>query len=65
MTSGVTRVLIGGVAGRMLFSGLAPGFVGLWQVNAEIAPNTPVGGAVPIRISVGTADSNEAAISVR
>jgi type 1 glutamine amidotransferase len=31
-------VRIGGVAARVLYSGLSPGFPGLYQVNVEIAP---------------------------
>jgi uncharacterized protein (TIGR03437 family) len=31
-------VRIGGVAARVLYSGLSPGFPGLYQVNVEMAP---------------------------
>jgi trimeric autotransporter adhesin len=50
-------VTIGGVNAPVGFSGLAPGFAGLYQVNAQVPPNAPTGDAVPIVISVGTAQS--------
>jgi uncharacterized protein (TIGR03437 family) len=36
-------VTIGGVAAQVSFSGLAPGFVGLYQVNVIMPDNTPTG----------------------
>lgn len=38
---GATTVEIGGVAAQVLFSGLAPGFVGLWQINAVLPAALP------------------------
>jgi uncharacterized protein (TIGR03437 family) len=64
-TVATTTVLIGTVSARILFSGLAPGFVGLWQINAEVPANAPVGAAVPVRVSVSGTQSNEGMISVR
>jgi uncharacterized protein (TIGR03437 family) len=64
-TSSATTVLIGGIPARVVFSGLTPGLVGLWQVNAEVPAAAPTGEAIPIRISVQGVDSNEAVISVR
>lgn len=46
-------VTIGGVAADVAFSGLAPGFVGLWQLNVQIPANAPVGNAVPLVVSFG------------
>jgi uncharacterized protein (TIGR03437 family) len=37
--NGQTTVMIAGVQAQVLFSGLVPGFVGLWQINAVI-PST-------------------------
>lgn len=43
---------IGGVSAKILFSGLAPGFTGLYQVNVQIPANTPTGDSVPLIMSV-------------
>ena len=58
-------VLIGGVAADVLFSGLAPGFVGLYQINARISTGTQPGSAVPLSLSIGGAVSNTVTIAVR
>jgi uncharacterized protein (TIGR03437 family) len=50
--SNTTKVEIGGVEIDPLFSGLAPGSVGLYQVNAKLPPDVPAGPAVPIVIHV-------------
>ena len=57
-------VTIGGVEAGLTFSGLAPGFVGLYQVNAEIAAGTPVGDAVELVLSSGLVPSNAVTIAV-
>ncbi|MGH9940150.1 MAG: hypothetical protein ACREAM_28245, partial [Blastocatellia bacterium] len=46
-------VTIGGATATVGFSGLAPGFVGLWQLNVLIPDNAPTGNAVPLVISFG------------
>jgi uncharacterized protein (TIGR03437 family) len=51
------QVSIGGENAPVTFSGLAPGFVGLYQVDALVPTNAPTGTAVPIVITVGTAQS--------
>ncbi len=56
---------IGNASAEVLFAGLAPGFVGLYQVNARIPTGTAAGGAVPVVISVGTATSNTVTIAVQ
>ena len=57
-------ITIGGVEAGLTFSGLAPGFVGLYQVNAEIAAGTPVGDAVELVLSSGLVPSNAVTIAV-
>ncbi len=37
-------------AGAIEYSGLAPGYVGLWQINVQIPSNAPTGNAVPISV---------------
>jgi uncharacterized protein (TIGR03437 family) len=57
-------VSIGGVSAPVSFSGLAPGFLGLYQVNAQVPPTAPTGPAVSLTISVGTKTGNQAAIAI-
>jgi uncharacterized protein (TIGR03437 family) len=47
-----TSVSIGGQSAQVLFSGLAPGFPGLYQVNA-IVPAGISAGTVPISLTIG------------
>jgi uncharacterized protein (TIGR03437 family) len=55
---------IGNDAARVVFSGLAPGFVGLYQINLEVPPGAPPAD-VPLVVSIGSARSNLVALSVR
>ena len=57
-------VVIGGEVATVLFSGLAPGFVGLYQVNALVPAGAGAGGAVPVTISMGGVASNTVTIAV-
>jgi uncharacterized protein (TIGR03437 family) len=58
-------VLIGGVAADVGFSGLAPGFVGLYQINVRVPSNTVESEGVPVSISIGGATSDTVTIAVR
>lgn len=64
LTNVQPTVTIGGQAARVLFSGMAPGFVGLWQINAEVPQNVTPGPAVPLVISAGGNTSNTVTIAV-
>jgi uncharacterized protein (TIGR03437 family) len=55
---------IGGVSTPASFSGLAPGFLGLYQVNVQVPASAPIGSAVPLTISIGGKTSNQASIAV-
>jgi uncharacterized protein (TIGR03437 family) len=44
-------VRIGGQASTVEFAGLAPGFVGLYQVNVRIPANATTGNAVPVTVT--------------
>jgi uncharacterized protein (TIGR03437 family) len=57
-------VTIGGVNAPVQFAGLAPGFVGLYQVNAVVPAGLTVGSAVPVVISQNGVASNSATIAV-
>lgn len=65
-TSAQPAVTVGGVpVMQMLFSGLAPAFVGENQINVFLAPSTPTGDKVPVQISVnGVTTSDQVTIAV-
>jgi uncharacterized protein (TIGR03437 family) len=63
-TSSTPTVTIGNLPANVTFSGLAPGFVGLYQVNALVPATVPAGGAVPVVVSLGGVASNTATIAV-
>jgi uncharacterized protein (TIGR03437 family) len=58
-------VTIGGVPAPVSFAGLAPGFVGLYQVNVQVPPGVAAGDAVQVVVSTGAIASNAVRISVR
>ena len=58
-------VTIGGVNAPVQFSGLAPGFVGLWQVNATVPQSVTPGMSVPITLSALGQISNSATIAIQ
>jgi uncharacterized protein (TIGR03437 family) len=65
-TTGATpQVTVGGVQASVSFSGLAPGFAGLYQVNVLVPASVAAGSAVPVVISVGGVSSNTATIVVQ
>jgi uncharacterized protein (TIGR03437 family) len=55
---------IGGVAAPVSYSGLTPGGVGLYQVNAQVPAGVASGNAVPVVISIGGAASNSVTLAV-
>jgi uncharacterized protein (TIGR03437 family) len=61
-TLALTTATIGGVPATVSFSGLAPGFVGLGQVNL-LVPNVPAGDQQVI-VTIGGVASNPALIAV-
>lgn len=58
-------VTIGGVNAPVSFAGLAPGFVGLYQVNAQIPAGVAPGNAVPVIVTQAGVSSNAATIAVQ
>jgi uncharacterized protein (TIGR03437 family) len=58
-------VTIGGKNAKVQFSGMAPGFVGLWQINAEVPTDVTPGMAVPLVITAAGAQSNTVTIAVQ
>ncbi len=63
-TLAMPTVTIGAAQASVLFSGLAPGWTGLYQVNAQLPPGLPAG-VQPVRISIGGLTSNAGSITVR
>ncbi len=51
-TLAAASVTIGGVDAPVSFAGLAPGFVGLYQVNAQVPQNAPSGDSVPVVLNM-------------
>src|SRR5262249_4084945 len=64
LTATNPTVTIGGVRAQAAFSGLAPGFVGLWQLNVKIPDNAPTGNEVPLVISLGEITSRTTTIAI-
>jgi uncharacterized protein (TIGR03437 family) len=54
---------IGGMPATVLFAGLAPGYVGLYQVNIMVPQLAS--GNYPLQISAGSVSSNTATIGIR
>lgn len=55
---------IGGQTAKVSFAGLAPGFVGLWQVNVVVPSGLTTAGNFPLTITAGGQSSNTANVSV-
>jgi uncharacterized protein (TIGR03437 family) len=59
-------VTIGGVqATNVIYSGLAPGLVGLYQVNVQVPVGVPTDDAVEVVVAVGGNSSNTVTIAVQ
>ncbi len=58
-------VTIGGAAAKVIYSGLAPGFAGLYQVNALVPDGVPSGNNVNLVISIGGVRSNTVTIAIQ
>jgi len=65
VTTSTPTVTIGGILAPVSFSGLAPGAVGLYQVNVQVPTGTPAGNAVPVTLSIGGVTSNTVTIAVQ
>ena len=64
-TVNAATVTIGGVSAPVSFAGLAPGFVGLYQINAMV-PAGVSGDALPVVVTVaGRSSSGSVTMAVR
>lgn len=57
------KVVIAGISVDPFFAGLAPGFVGVYQVNVVI-PGTAPGGQTTLYLRSGAAESNKVTLSI-
>jgi uncharacterized protein (TIGR03437 family) len=57
-------VAVGGVSAAVLYSGLAPGFPGLYQIDIQVPPGVASGDDVPVQVTILGA-SDTATISVQ
>jgi uncharacterized protein (TIGR03437 family) len=64
VTTTTPSVTIGGVQAPLIFSGLTPGDVGLYQVNVQVPAGTTTG-TVSVTISIGGVTSNSVTISIQ
>ena len=63
-TTATPAVTIGGRPASVRYSGLAPGFVGLWQINLVIPSDAPAGASVPLLVTHGLA-SNPGSLAIQ
>jgi uncharacterized protein (TIGR03437 family) len=63
-TVAVPTVTIGGQAAQVAFSGLAPGFVGLYQIDVIVPSGVAAGTQVPVIVSISGSGSPAATIAV-
>ncbi len=64
VTSVVPSVYLGSTPVAPVFSGLTPGFVGLYQVNVQLPAGTPRG-AIPVTVTSGQKYSNAFSFTVQ
>lgn len=64
MTITTPVVMLGEAEAQVTFSGIAPNFVGLYQLNIRIPQDAPSGDAVPVKVTIGGLTSNVATIAV-
>ena len=63
-TTVLPTMKVGNIAAHVDFSGLSPTWVGLYQVNVVVPPDTPAG-LQPIVVSIGGVDSKASVLPVQ
>jgi len=58
-------VQIGGANAQVQFSGLTPGFAGLYQINAVVPQGSATGNAVPVTVTVAGQTSNVVTMAIQ
>jgi uncharacterized protein (TIGR03437 family) len=61
----VPTVSVGGVPASVSFSGLAPGFAGLYQINFQVPLTAPTGNEVAVVVTSASRVSNAVRLAVR
>jgi uncharacterized protein (TIGR03437 family) len=51
--------------GVVQYSGLAPGWVGLWQINVTVPSDASTGNAVPVKVVIDGAPSNAVTVAIK
>jgi uncharacterized protein (TIGR03437 family) len=64
-TANPVTVSIGGVTATPSFAGLAPGFVGLYQVDVLVPQSVTPGNTVPVTVAIAGVTSNAVTIAVQ
>jgi uncharacterized protein (TIGR03437 family) len=64
-TTTTPTVTIGGLPATVTFSGLAPGFIGEYQVNVLVPAGVTPGSAVPVVLTIGGVTSNTVTMAVQ
>jgi uncharacterized protein (TIGR03437 family) len=64
-TKSTPQVFIGGVPAEVQFSGLAPNFAALWQLNVKVPTQSFITGRMPVIVYVDGVNSNEVTIFVQ
>jgi uncharacterized protein (TIGR03437 family) len=64
-TASTVTASIGGQLANVTFSGLAPGYAGLYQVNVQIPAGLAASDSTPVVLSVGGVASNTATIATQ
>jgi uncharacterized protein (TIGR03437 family) len=64
-TTRVVTATVGGVSANVIFSGLAPGVAGLYQINVTIPAGAPRGNAVPVVLTVAGVPSNTVTVAIQ
>jgi uncharacterized protein (TIGR03437 family) len=65
LTTSTPQVYVAGVPAVVQFSGMAPGFSGLWQINVTVPDLAFITGRVPLQVFMDGVDSNEVSIFVQ
>jgi uncharacterized protein (TIGR03437 family) len=58
-------VTIGGIGAQVQFAGLAPGYAGLYQVNAYVPQGVAAGGAVPVILTTAGVSSSPVTAAIQ
>ena len=65
ITMELPTITIGGVPAEVVFSGMAPGFVGLYQVNVQVPTSVAGGSRIVLVLKIGGQEAPPAFIATR